>query len=440
MKKRVIILFLLLLVPLISSLEFDMANEFKQGETILTKISGNFLEPVLKENIDFYRGHVQIPLNYDLIKLQEEYYLYVQLSDKAPGNYSIRITGAKYYKGIEVVEEDIIKNFSITNETIDFSITPGFISTNEDFFLEVQNFQDSKITINFEISGDSSEDEGFFASLFSTSEGTGNSIDVLSGQIKKINFILGEVNESILTSAKLSSGDTHYEIPIYLIAKGTTDDLNKIKKYEFIPSEFKTINISTNSSTKRVLYLQNTGTMIMENISIGVSDSLKDFVTLSVEKIESLEANESIKIEAYIYSGNKSQTIEGHIKAKDYQNYYTYSMLALNIVEGYVPLPEENIIEGRRIPESAKTCEERKGTICGDEEVCSEEVVSSRDGACCLAECEKIEKESGSLGKIIGWGIVILVVLFILWFLKFKYKRARKNIDLFNIARGKRRF
>jgi len=338
------------------------------------------------------------------------------------------------------VEDDIIQNFSIINETTDFSVNPGFISTKENFFIEVQNFKDSKITVDIKTTEDSSEEEDFFSSLFSTSEGTGNSVDVLSGQIKKINFLVGDINESFLTNVELSSGDTKYEIPVYLIQNETTDDLNKIKEYEFRPSEFKTVNLSTNSSTTRVLQLHNTGTMLIENITFGISDSLKDFVTLSLEGVDELEANESITLEAYIYSGNKSQTIEGHIKARDYQNYYAYSMLDLNIIDGYIPLPGENITEGRVVPNVSKTCEERDGEICGDGEECSEEVVTSRDGACCLAECEEIKKEGSGMDKWVGWGIVILVVLFILWFLKFKYKRARRNLDLFQIAKGKRRF
>ena len=42
MKKLVIIL--ILLIPLISSLEFEMETEFNQGETLLAVVSGNFLE------------------------------------------------------------------------------------------------------------------------------------------------------------------------------------------------------------------------------------------------------------------------------------------------------------------------------------------------------------------------------------------------------------
>ena len=45
MKKSLIILTILLLLPIISSVEFDMKQVFDQGETLIARVSGNFLEP-----------------------------------------------------------------------------------------------------------------------------------------------------------------------------------------------------------------------------------------------------------------------------------------------------------------------------------------------------------------------------------------------------------
>ena len=62
MKKTILIL-LLLILPLMTAVEVNMNTEFAQGETLMAKISGNFLEQVEKENILFYRDHVRIPLD-----------------------------------------------------------------------------------------------------------------------------------------------------------------------------------------------------------------------------------------------------------------------------------------------------------------------------------------------------------------------------------------
>lgn len=85
--KRTILLFifLLLILPIISAVEFDMKTELSRGETLMAKVSGNFVEPVLKENIFFYRGHVRIPMEYGIAKIDEEYYIYALLGTKEIG-------------------------------------------------------------------------------------------------------------------------------------------------------------------------------------------------------------------------------------------------------------------------------------------------------------------------------------------------------------------
>ena len=95
--KILIILFILLLLPLISAVEFELKTNFSQGETLIAKVSGYFLEPILKENIFFYRGHVRIPMEYDVAEIGEEFYIYALLSDKSPNNYSIVIKNATLF-------------------------------------------------------------------------------------------------------------------------------------------------------------------------------------------------------------------------------------------------------------------------------------------------------------------------------------------------------
>jgi hypothetical protein len=165
-KKSLLILVILFLLPIISAVEFDMKTEFDQGETLLARVSGNFLEPILKENIFFYRGHVRIPIDYGVAKINDEFYIYALLSGKTQNNYSIEIKDVMYMKGAEISEEDIIKEFSITNNIADFSVAPGFIVTKEDFFIEVQNLQDRKINITIE-DEDISISEGSNLNFFS---------------------------------------------------------------------------------------------------------------------------------------------------------------------------------------------------------------------------------------------------------------------------------
>ena len=423
MKIITIFFLLLLLFPIISAVEFDMKTEFNQGETLMAKVSGNFLDSILKENIFFYRGHVRISINPEVAKIDDEFYIYAPLLDKTPDNYSIFIENTRYMVGSQISEEDIIKNFSITQNTADFSITPGFIISKNDFFIEVQNLQDYEITIQTKSNSQSSR--GFFTSLFgdTTEE---NSVTLKSGEIKKINFELKNITQPTLKTVELSTENLKYEIPVYVYLSET--DFIKEKKFELEPAGLN-ISIPTNSNVTRIIYLQNTGDETLENISLSVSNSLKPYLSFSINEVKELEENSSVQIELYLSSDNEEKTIDGQITAKEGDNLYTYSAIFLNFIKDYIPLDDEE-----EIITTIKTCEEMNGEICSDSEECDGESEYAKDGTCCLGTCEEI-KESSS-GKIIGWAIVIAVVIFLIWFFKTKYRGANKSVDLLKIGKN----
>jgi len=335
--------FLLIILPIISAVEFDMKTELSQGETLMAKVSGNFVEPVLKENIFFYRGHVRIPMEYDIAKIDDEYYIYALLGTKAPNNYSISIESIKYMKGSTISEENLVKNFTITEETADFSINPGFIITEKDFYIEVQNLQDYEITIDID-TNETGEVGGFFAVLFGITEDEEDSVTLRSGEIKKINFELGNVTTFKMVG--LSTENLTYEIPVYAFV-----------------SEVEEIG--------------------EEEESEGINISEEQNQTITTEEETTTEDNESIIQVA-----------------------------------------------------STKTCEELNGTICKKNEKCDGKLEYARDAVCCLGTCKKIQKTQ--TGKIIGWSIVIVIVVFLIWFFKKKYRGAKKDIDLLKIAKGKK--
>ncbi|MBU0894459.1 MAG: hypothetical protein KKF48_05065 [Nanoarchaeota archaeon] len=433
--KILIFLIILLLLPIISAATIEMNTEFSQDETLLAEISGTFVEPILKENIIFYKGHVQIPLGFDISKIDKKYYVYAQLLGKSPGDYSIALENIKYIQRGETVEENLIENFSITNNTADFSISPGFIIDNKNFFIEIQNLQDFEITIGINIGSNDSGSTRFFDSLFSGAESIDNSVILDAAESKKINFVIGEINESILKTIKFSTENIVYEIPVYLIANKISTP--KKRSFRFEPTEFN-VKMSTDSDTTRVIYLYNNGDFDLENILVEVSEDLEPYVSLSITEIDNLEADESIKIQIDFSSGNQEKKTLGSIRAEsltDDYTFYTYSDLSLDFLTGYKPLPEEilNVTDP-----AAKSCADLNGKKCNDDEKCSEAVVYATDGNCCLAICEEIS--TSSTGKIIGWSIVIIILVLAIWFFKSRYKKTQNKVDLFKIAKGKNKF
>src|SRR3989304_8695254 len=104
----ILIYLFFILIPMVSAVEVSMNSEFSQGETLLATFSGNFIDQIRDENVLFYRGHVKIPMIYDVVKIEDEFYVYAVLIGKTEGNYSLSIEDVRYMKGTEIVDDDII--------------------------------------------------------------------------------------------------------------------------------------------------------------------------------------------------------------------------------------------------------------------------------------------------------------------------------------------
>ncbi|MEJ2268030.1 MAG: hypothetical protein P8X70_03070 [Nanoarchaeota archaeon] len=301
------IFLILFFLPMMSSIELEIKSNFSQGETLLAKISGNFLQPLLKENVFFYRdGHVRIPLEYNIEKIQDEYYIYALLLNKNPyNNYSIVIKDIEYMKGNQISEEKISKTFSIIEKTADFSINPGVISTNNDFSVEVQNLNENKITIKINEkqkqqetpeSQENSEESNEGFNFFGTGEAilnTPQDYTLKSGEIKEIYFNIDNIQQSTFQIIEFKTDNFEYELPVYI--KTEDEIIQQSKSFLFKPSELN-ISVPTNSASKRIIYLENTGKQDLENISLSISESLQNYTNLSIKNIEDLEKNSSIRI------------------------------------------------------------------------------------------------------------------------------------------------
>jgi len=418
MKLKIVVIFLLLLLPLASAVEFSMKSNFSQGETMIAKVSGNFQKPPFKGTTKFYRGHVRVPIDPYIAKINDEFYIYAQLPENQD-NYSLVLEDVKYYVGSLISEEDLVQNFSITGNLADFSVNPGVIITDKDFSLEVQNLQPSKLTIQVATKimegTKETENQGFFASLFGTEtidkDTDGEfSVTLKSGEIEKIKFKLEDIENPVLKTITLSSENTEYEIPVYVFLNESPTK-EKAREFAFDQPELN-FTMSTNSNLIKIVYLINEGEDDLENITLTLSDSLKPYVTLSKTEIEDLKEDKQAKIELTFNSGSEEKIIEGQIKAKESsgsQDIYTYVGISFNTLASYT---EET---------GTKTCSEMKGTICSSSQACDSDEVNAKDDKCCLTECQEVG--TSSTGKIIGWIIVLAVIGFLGWFYFKKYRK-----------------
>ncbi len=472
MKKEIIVLLALFLffMPLISAVEFDMNSSFEQGETIFAHLSGNFLTPITKDNIFFYRaGHIPIPMNYDITNINGDYYIYALTTGKTPSNdYSISIQNIKYMNGAGVDSDNIVQNFSITNSTADFSVNPGFIVTSDNFSLQVQNLLNNQITIYVQTETNSSGREIFV-------EGSNEDfVTVNSGEIKTINFqvgpgeptfqeielttetgsnsnsslnltsipdsifcfFLGNCNQSNVTSntsnttsASPDEGIT-YEVPVYVYT-GTTEI--SPENFYFIPSNF-TLSLPMNTTDNEVVYLYNNGNTEIDNISLILDNSISPFVNISETEINSLGANSNVPIDLSLFSTTEAN-IDGNLTAIDENGNEASSLLSINFTNNNLTISNNSAVSNGST--YAETCAELNGTVCTSDEQCSEQPVYATDNVCCLGTCNSAT-QAGSSGTIIAIILIVLIIGFLLWFYLAKYKKAKKPVDFAKIAKGKK--
>lgn len=431
MEKNVVVVLLALvfILPLFSaaSIQF-MGNvenaSFSQGQTIIAQISGNFLNQITTDNVFFYKNEyaTRVPASIGVLKSGDDYYLYGILGNYAEGTYTLSLENLKYMQGTQISEENLVNNFTVSNSTADFSVSPGVksITNATSFSLSVQNLQDASKQINIETP------EGI------NTQNLISSISLKSGETKAIDFSLDSVDSS-LAFINLSSGQTYYSVPI-TISQSQVVPKNPSFDMDFEPSAVSA-SLATSSDAKRIIYLRNTGDTFIENVSLNLSDVLAPYVTISPEEISELGVNVSKKITLDIASDEKEATLEGKIFATS-ENVTSSLTLVLDFVKDYVPpTGQESNVSSEDGGVVVTSCSDLEGTICASGQECSGETAYTNDGVCCLATCNEAPKSSR--GKWIGWGIIILILIFVIWFFKKRYRGVKRESDLAKLMKKK---
>lgn len=458
-----VIFLFLFFFSFVDAVNIEMKDNFYGEETLVAKVSGVFLDEITSEDISFYRKHIQIPMVYDVVKINEDFYFYAFLPNKGD-NYSVKISGVEYMRGSSIVDDDIVKNFSIKGQVADFSVKPGVIVSDEKFFLEVQNLQETSIIFNvsvfdeerevIDIEENTSEEENSFFDFFTESgesgesgeKGSNESIQTFvlkSGEIEKIFFNFDSLFNSGMKYIELKSDNMITTVPVYWIV-----DTKYVKTgcYDFLrikPFELEE-NFVIGKNFSRILYIYNNGDDDVFNVSIDFSKGLKKYVNSSLSFIEEIKNNSNVSFELSFYS-DEVILLNGDIEISGDGCDYDEIDVLLNFVEqlevnGSVgnlsDFENKSVLKNQTKKVYSETCAQMAGHICPEKEKCDEDPVYAKDGACCLGTC--IDKNESITGKIVGWVIIILILAFLVWFLKSKYKGTSKKIDLFKIAKGKK--
>lgn len=427
-KSFILVLLALLLIPIISAVQIDMKSNFSQDETLITQVSGNFLEKIQVQNIFLYKGHVRVSFIPYVKEMGDKFYIYGQLFGKSEGNYSLIIRNVDYFESGEVKDDDITKNFTITNNSADFSISPGFLQAAGEFSISAQNLIDTTLTVTSFIknSTETEVETGFFSSLFGGSSASEKKTEtqISPGQTKAIPFSVDNSYNNQLIYFVLETGNTYYEVPVFVLGSVIENESNPV--FGFQPNQ-RDVFLATSSHTFIYLYLYNSGQENLTDISLFVSDTIKPYVFIQNQTLL-LDANSSAQIRANISSGILDGIFEGQITASS-ENLTSDFILILNFSKSYVPANGTKLFQ---------TCAELSGQFCNENQICEgsikNAVDSSADKVCCVGSCKAIPTNSG---KIFGWMLVAIIVLLVIAFFVQRYVKAKKPFNLLDFARKK---
>ena len=177
------------------------------------------------------------------------------------------------------------------------------------------------------------------------------------------------------------------------------------------------VPMATNSSTTRIIYIANTGNSDLENVSFNVSALLKPYVTISPSSISSLSTGSSKQVELGLVSDIKEAVIEGKITAYS-GNVSSDLDLVMNFTAGFIPA-NSSVTSNQTILSS---CSDLNGSVCSTDQTCSGNSVYAKDGVCCLSSCTT--QSSGFSLSWIGWILLAIAIIAVIWFYKRKYKKV----------------
>lgn len=426
MKKIFIFVLVLLLVPLISAVQVEMKSNYTQGETLTAQISGNFLMQIQQQNVFLYSGHVRISFIPAVQKAGSIFYVYGPLSGKSPGNYSLVISGVTYSESGKSNDSDIVRNFTITNDSADFSVNPGFVETSNAFAISAQNLADYSIIVSSFLENSTMTSAPGFLGIGSMASSTSltqtTTTQINPGQTKQIPFSFNATtDEDMLIFAVLQANKTIYEIPVFLPANSSSEN-NSPPPLAFQPRQ-ESFSLATNSNLSSYLSVFNSGDEQVVNLSL--SDNLQPYVRIPFQ-IDA-KSNSTTLIPINITSRSAEAFIDGQITAVS-PNSTAFFSLILNFSSSYVPPPNGTAL--------FQTCSQLSGVFCSDAEICSSPAQNAEDGTCCIGTCQPVQ--NGNAGKIIGWTLVAAVLLIIIIFLIRRYRKAKRPFNLLDIAKKKK--
>lgn len=395
MKKILFLSFLSLLIislilPSVLALTLVMKDNYQPGETMLIQIQGN-VEPISLNQIAIKRINIGIVTDFDVKKIGDNYYIWAQ-APLAENNYTLTIKNISALVLGKPQNLDFSMNFTVSGTPSDYSISPGFISTNKDFSIELNLNLDTPKTIdlNFPIQ---------------------QSVILMPG-INKIPFSISSINQTQLIQLTIGK----YIIPAYITSnKSVSTPISAQNPLKFIPRIIDD-GIPAGSSKTYTIQLLNSGSQDSLDISLNYSNSafsIDYFNTFNLASGDVVLFNLTINSSAEDY-------IRDNITAESENNKIVLP-IQIQFIHGIFNSTLNTTLQTNT---TLYKCVELSGSICTPNQICSGKTVQSLDGFCCTKLCTELSSPTSY--SWLGW-LLAIIILVVLVYVGWKYIKAKPN-------------
>jgi len=375
--------FLIILIPLASSISTTLLPNYQPGETMIIEIQGNILEPIFPSDILFKRAHVAVAVNYDVKRIGGKSYLYAQVPS-TPNNYTLFINNiATTVNGI-VTKINYNQTFTVSGNMSEYSISPGFIIEDKDFILTITSNLDQPLTINLDFPQERAV--------------------TLQPGANPIKMSIEFVGPGVYL-AKIGK----YTVPLQIKFINFPQNISDNISISIAPQAFKE-TLLTNQEKTYNFTIKNSGEFDLNNLYFIFDQTLFD---ITPSQITSIQSNSSQEFTLSL-KRNSGLPLSGEIfLAKD-------SNILVNLTIN-ITFTNNQSQTTNNTNENRYYCSELGGKFCSATETCSTKPTSSLDGSCCTGVCKANEESSNSWIAYVS----ILVVLIILFLIYRSYKKAK---------------
>ena len=387
MKKIVCLLMFLFLAGGAFAFQTTFKENYRPGETLIAEISGNIIDNIKAADFIFYSGDDFNPIQNDVTKINSKYYIYAVLP-LVERNYTLNIRNLHYLEQGQEKYSSKQFNFSVSGNSTLFSVKPGFIFSTGNFSVDItSNIKDIVVKSIF---------------LNSSKE-----ISVKEARTEKLSFS----SPAILSTLYLSSDDTSYEIPVYIMKQSRPVNTSLPQISLDFSEAFLNLSVIKNQNFEFSVELINTGQATISNINIS-----SDLLTIYTNNI-SLDSEESIDVK-FLIKSNQAGIKSGYLRISgDVSLEIPVYINTVENIEEYINItPNDNAV---------KNCSQLSGDFCASSESCKGNWTLTADYVdklCCIGSCEELSSSSSGSGK---WIALIVIVIILIGGGIFVYKKAK---------------